>query len=220
MNEHNHQPCKIHDDHDCSLISEITHHIPYAIFSVAFGFIVLSFVDFFSVSYKNPHLLFHSFHFLHLIFATTGSLITFSRFSNNLIKGIIVSLFSSVFFCTLSDVVLPYLAGTMLGVTMHFHWCFLSELTNVVPLLLIGVVNGAVMSRHNPSAKNVYSLGSHFGHILISSLASLFYLVSEGFTHWCSHMGIIFAFLIVAVVIPCTFADVIVPVFFAQSRNK
>jgi len=220
--------------HDHSIIGELLHHLPYAIFSVALGLIILSFLDGFGLSdghgeivhgdhrhaANGAHLLFHSFHFLHIIFAMTGSLIMFSRFSTNLFKGIVVSLVSSMFFCTLSDVILPYFAGMMLGVHMHFHLCFYSELHNIIPFYAIGLLNGIVMSKHSSSLKTFYSVGSHFSHILISSLASLFYLVSEGFSNWYPQMGLLYIFLIVAVVVPCTLADVVVPMFFAKSRKN
>lgn len=224
--------CMAHDHHEGNLMGELMHHLPYAVFSIALGLVILSFLDVFGIGHhsgghdhchgamQGAHLLFHNFHFLHIIFAMTGSLVMFSRFSSNIIKGIIVSLVSSFVFCTLSDVILPYLSGVILGVHMHFHICFISEFYNVAPFYFIGLVNGLVMSRHNSSLKGLYSVGSHFGHILISSLASLFYLISEGFDNWHPQMGLLFIFLIIAVVIPCTLADVIVPIFFARPRKN
>ena len=215
-----------HDHAQASIMSELICHIPYAIFSVAIGLIVLSFLTFGGMassskaSLKGLHALFHSFHFLHIIFATTGSLITFSRFSNNILKGFIVALFSALFFCTLSDVILPYLAGRMFGVSMHFHFCLISEMHNIIPFLIVGLLNGLIMSQHATDNKAMYSVISHFGHILTSSLASLFYLVGEGFFQWYVNMGLIYLLLIIAVVIPCTFADVIVPVFFARAGKN
>ncbi len=217
--------CQVHIDHDHSLIGELICHLPYAIFSVALGLIVLSFLSFWgmdnggAVNKKGLHMLFHSFHFLHIIFAATGSLVTFSRFSNNMIKGFVVALFSALFFCTLSDIILPYLAGRLLGVSMHLHLCLFSELHNIIPFLAVGLLNGLIMSKHSQGNKGMYSVGSHFAHILTSSLASLFYLVSEGFANWSGQMGLLFLLLILAVVIPCTFADVIVPVLCARSRK-
>jgi hypothetical protein len=218
--------CQTHTDHGHSLMGELICHLPYAIFSVALGLIALSFLSFFGLNNgsiankKGLHMLFHSFHFLHIIFATTGSLITFSRFSQNLLKGFVVALCSALFFCTLSDIILPYLAGRLLGVSMHLHLCLFSELHNIVPFLAVGLLNGLVMSKHSQAKKGIYSIGSHFAHILTSSLASLFYLVSEGFVNWSAQMGLVFLLLILAVLIPCTFADVIVPVLFAQPKKR
>lgn len=211
----------MHEHH--TVREELIHHIPYAIFSVAFCLVILSFVAFSTIGTDNPKLiktgsniLFHSFHFMHIVFAATGTLITFLRFSKNWIKALIVGVGSPLIFCTLSDCILPYLGGTLLGVKMHFHLCFLSELPNIIPFLLVGMLNGFILSRHNSSRQAFYSVWSHFIHIFISALASSFYLVSHGFTTWYQQIGMVFLFLIVAVVIPCTLSDVVVPMGFAR----
>lgn len=220
--------CHDHDHQNCSVSEELVHHTPYAIAAVGLSLIVLSFLSFFGLGgggkhahdhSSGLHTLFHSFHFLHIAFATTGSIITFSRFSRNMLKGFIISLISALFFCTVSDVIVPYLAGQMLGVKMHLHICLISEMHNIVPFLLIGLLNGLIMSQHDHSNKGHYSVITHFSHIFTSALASLFYMVSEGFTMWHEQMGLLAIVLILAVVIPCTFADVIVPIFFARVRK-
>lgn len=214
--------CPLHQGHDVTMMQEIMHHLPYAIFSVAFGLIILSFVDFFMPQMSEAQMedkldiLFHSFHFLHIIFAVTGSFIAFSRYSKKLLYGTVVSILTALVFCTLSDVILPYLGGMLLGVHMHIHFCFISEVHNVIPFLLVGLLNGVVMSNHTSTVKGFYSVSAHFSHIFISSLASLFYLIGHGLTDWYPKMGFLFIFLIIAVVVPCTMADVIVPIWFAK----
>jgi hypothetical protein len=216
--------CALHTEHESSLMSELLHHFPYAIFSVALGLIILSLIAFFGLNtmdkatIKGLRKLFHSFHFLHLVFAASGSLIMFSRFSTNLVRGFLVSLCSALVFCTLSDIILPYLGGRVLGVPMRLHICFWSELHNVIPFLSIGLVNGLVISKTG-LANKTYSIVTHIGHILCGSLASLFYMVSEGFTNWYPYMGIICVVLIIAVVLPCTLADIIIPFTIARSEK-
>ena len=177
---HEHSECSPHVHHKDLIWGELLHHFPYAIMSLALGFIVLSFLHIcafhnveLKVAAKGARILFHSFHFLHIMFAMSGSLVMFSRFSSNILRGIGISVISSLFFCTLSDVIVPYLSGILLGVNMRFHVCLVSELYNVIPFLIIGLLNGLVMSRHGSHVKGTYVIGSHFGHILISALASL-----------------------------------------------
>jgi hypothetical protein len=213
-----------HHSHNSILVGELIHHFPYAIVSLALGLVVLSFIDVVTVkdaaaSAAISHNLFHTFHFLHLVFAVTGSLITFLRFSRNYLKAIIVSLTTALVFCTISDVIVPYLSGWLLNVHMHLHICLISELHNVIPFVLIGLANGLILSYHNTSLMKQYSLSSHFTHILISSLASLFYLTSEGLGNWYPQMGLVFVLQIIGVVIPCTLADVVVPLLFAKPRK-
>ncbi len=211
-------------NHEHTIYSELMCHLPYAIFSVAFGLAVLSFMssgstEHATTSHMNDRatILFHSFHFMHIIFAVTGTLITYFRFSKNVFKAIIVGVISPSIFCMLSDAVLPYFGGRLLGGTMNFHLCFVSELNNVLPFLFVGLINGIIMSTHHASRQEIYSLFSHFLHILVSSLASIFYLVSQGLTNWYDHIGMVFLFLIIAVVVPCTLSDVVVPMLFARS---
>jgi len=213
--------------HEHSITEEVMCHFPYAVFSVAFGLAILSFISFVSMcnldndaTCKGAHLLFHSFHFMHIVFAATGTLITYFRFSKNIWKGMLIGAGTAAVFCTLSDSVLPYLGGTLLGVDMHFHLCFLSEMDKILPFLLVGLLNGYVMSKHHASRQAIYSIFSHFVHILVSSFAAMFYLVSHGFVDWSANIGFVFLFLIIAVVVPCTFSDVVVPMFFAKGDKK
>ncbi|MCK5632499.1 hypothetical protein KAH94_02030 [bacterium] len=213
--------------HGNSILDELICHFPYAIFSVALSLSVLSFTTYLTYHVWDPQLqsggasiLFHSFHFLHIVFATTGTLIAFFRYSQNTLRGILVGIVTTIIFCTTSDAVLPYLGGRMLGVDMHFHLCFLSELKNVLPFLGIGILNGVIMGKYHKISNGFYSVFSHFFHILISSFASTFYLVSHGMVHWYSSIGMVFLFLVVAVVIPCTLSDVVIPIAAAKADKK
>jgi hypothetical protein len=39
---------------------------------------------------KGSRALFHSFHFIHILFAATGTIVTFRRFSKNYLRALIV----------------------------------------------------------------------------------------------------------------------------------
>ncbi len=218
------------DCHSCLdgrhlVIDELVCHFPYAVFSVAISLIVLTLLDFFT-SCTQVNLqpawfsMFHSFHFVHIVFAAAGSMITFAKFSKDWGRGLIVSTISSSVFCILSDILMPYIGATMFGIKMRLHICFLNEWQNIVPFLVVGLVTGWLISRHHKD--NNYSMGlwSHFTHIFISSLASAFYMVSNGFSDWAQHIGLVFMLLIFAVVIPCTLSDVVVPILFAKPKTK
>ena len=224
---HIHQECSPQAHHRGLIWSELLHHFPYAIMSLALGFIVLSFLHVCAfhgveprMAAKGARVLFHSFHFLHIMFAISGSLVMFLRFSSDAIKGALVSIISSLFFCTISDVIVPYLSGILLGVPMRFHICLFSEIHNILPFIVVGILNGIVVGRHGAHVKGVYVLGSHFSHILISALASLSYLISEGLYSWHHEMGVLFIYQVIGVLIPCTLADVVVPLFFAKARPR
>jgi len=214
------------NNHTHTLYGELACHLPYAVFSVAMSLVLLSLLDFMAVGKNQAELrclwdqLFHNFHFVHIVFASIGTLITFFRFSNNILKGLIVGFFSASVFCILSDIVLPYIGGQLLGVHMNLHVCFYYELRNVLPFLFVGLVTGVIMRSHKTSDRSYFSLWSHFAHIFISSLASSFYLVSHGFNDWATQIGFVFLVLVLCVVVPCTFSDIIVPMMFARSDKN
>ena len=220
---------KDHDfhSHEHTLQSELVHHLPYAIFSVAFALSILSFLTFISRGFGDPtvmnkgyKMLFHAFHFMHLVFAATGTVVMYRRFSKSIGFAILIGIFSPIIFCTLSDSILPYLGGRALGVDMHFHLCFITELKNVIPFLIVGIINGLILSSHHASRQGFYSVFSHAIHIFVSSLAATTYIVAHGFSDWYKQIGAVFIFIIIAVVIPCTLSDVVVPMRFAKARHK
>ena len=165
-------------------------HFPYAILSVALSIIALSLLSYSGIKIKESRQLFHSFHFLHILFAGTGAVLAFRKFSKNKLAALIVGLSVPTIFCTLSDSFLPFLGGWYLGLDMHFHWCFLKHLDIVVPFLVVGVINGFIVGSHKASMRLYYSASSHFLHIFVSSLASILYLVSYGFAHWSNSIEI------------------------------
>ena len=223
---HHDQENHTHQSHEYDLRAELLCHLPYASFSLGIGFVLLSLMHFIGRMFTNNalllqgyHLLFHSFHYLHILYASMGTLVTFSRFSRSLGMGIVLAIISPAIFCTLSDVMLPALAGELLGVSMHIHICFFHELHNVVPLMLVGVMTGLALRQHHEAWLGFFSLGSHFVHILISALASLLYVVAYGFEHWFHYMGLLYFLLIIAVVVPCTISDIVVPIYFAKMNR-
>ena len=60
------------------------------------------------------------------------------------------------------------------------------------------------------------SLKLHFLHTFISAMASTFYAIGNGFSDFHTEFGMFFLMILVAVVIPCTLSDVIVPIVCAH----
>jgi hypothetical protein len=213
--------------HRHTLYEELMCHFPYAVFAVSLCLGLLSFLTLLSFREADPktvhkisNALFHNFHYMHIAFAGTGVMITFAKYSRNWLKGIIVGACTSSTFCILSDILMPYVGGRLLGADMDLHVCFLHEFLNIAPFLVVGIANGVILANHHISRQSAYSVFSHFVHIFISSLASVFYLVGHGFLMWHKQIGMVFILLLVAVVVPCTLSDIVVPLFFAKDRAK
>ena len=164
--------------------------------------------------------MFHTFHFLHIIFAATGVVAAYRRYAKDFLGVLIVGTVVPLVFCTLSDAVMPYLGGRMCGLPMQFHWCLTDHFSTIMLFLIVGAINGYVVSIHKESTGLFSSHASHFIHIFISAFASTLYLVASGFTAWSGHIGFVFLYLLVAVLVPCTIADVVVPLWFGLQRGS
>ncbi len=79
MHNHDHDHHGHFHDHEHTLKSELFHHLPYAIFSVAFSLIILSFVTLAfknmpdtKLAFKGAKMLFHSFHFMRYSYGSSS----------------------------------------------------------------------------------------------------------------------------------------------------
>ncbi|MGD1997805.1 MAG: hypothetical protein PVJ92_02725 [Candidatus Dependentiae bacterium] len=218
MNQNGSQSCCYSTNRSLrtALVDELVCHLPYAIFAVVSSLVVMSVLCLLdgqvsAATAGKWHHLFHTLHFLHIVFAATGAVLAFRRYSQNLFGTLVIGSVVPAVFCTLSDAVMPYFGGRLAGIDMHFHWCFLDHFTTVLVFMMMGVLNGLVMSWHGNARQANYLVTSHAFHIFISALASTIFLVSQGFYHWEHHLGFVFLYLFFAVLLPCTFADVVVP---------
>lgn len=148
---------------------------------------------------------------MHILFASTSVVLAFRRRSGNILGAIIIGMILPAIFCTASDALVPYWGISMFGLNVHFHWCFGKHFFSVYPFLVGGIVAGLILSHNRSKNLFIYSMISHVSHSLVSSMASLFYLVGFGFNTWHKHLGLIFVVLLFAVVVPCLLSDLIVP---------
>jgi len=60
----------------------------------------------------------------------------------------------------------------------------------------------------------------HFGHVLVSTWASLFYIMAFGKAEWIPLLPFIFLFLFLAVWIPCCTSDIVYPLLFVRKEPE
>ncbi|MBM3894330.1 hypothetical protein FJ366_01920 [Candidatus Dependentiae bacterium] len=204
------------------LKSELLCHVPYGILAVAASLFVVCLMLFnvpdVAACAKSANTLFHTLHFIHILFASSSVVLAFRKYSNSFWGSLSLGAIVPAVFCTLSDVFLPYWGSQFFGLNVTLHLCFKHHLTSILPFLIAGIVNGLLLS-HKKNCDDLMSsaMVSHFSHSFISALASFLYLLSHGFADLKHGMGIIFIVLLVSVVIPCIISDVIVPIFCANA---
>ncbi|NQT75254.1 MAG: hypothetical protein HQ566_01895 [Candidatus Omnitrophica bacterium] len=202
------------------IIIELGAHLPYSIFGVLVGVVILGLLTFFTIILDVRHLLpraseelFHVFHPAHVLLSAVVTTAMFWKHERRLIKTLLVGFFGSVAICGLSDILLPYMGGRILGIEMHLHICILEHPHIIIPFALIGVAVGFII----PGAIEKSTEFSHSIHVLVSSMASILYLISFGVTDWIRVSGGVFLITIIAVMIPCCLSDIVFPLFFVDS---
>jgi len=204
-----------------TLTRELTAHIPYSVFSATFA-IVLTGILTSLISLVDPGAtaatagrLFHCFHPTHMLLSAAATTAMFWRYDKGLVKAVLVGLVGSVGVCGISDVIMPFLGGTLLGVDMHLHLCVIEHPLLVTPFAAMGVIAGLLAADQIPRA----TFFSHSSHVLVSSMASVLYLVSFGLTDWVQRMGLVLLIVILAVVVPCCTSDILFPLAFTARSS-
>lgn len=109
------------------LISELKAHLPYTIFSVCTGLAFLGMLTFITTSLGAKDLssssqgLFHVFHPVHMPLSLIATTAIFWRHEKKVIKALVIGFVGAVGVCGLSDIIIPYVSGYLLGVKMHLH---------------------------------------------------------------------------------------------------
>jgi len=204
------------------LKDELLAHLPFSIFATVGGMTLVAILTFIGEPLYEDDLpgafreLFHIFHPIHMLFSGAATTAMFWQYERRLLKALVVGLLGAILVCGASDILIPHLGGLVLGVDMHLHLCILEHPMLVLPFTAVGVLAGFLASGHIVRA----TVFSHTVHVLISSSASLLYLVSFGLEHWIHQAGWVFIFVIVAVVVPCCFSDIVFPLLVVTKEGE
>jgi hypothetical protein len=199
---------------------ELLSHLPFSIFATVGGMVVMALLTFVGEPFYKENLpvafreLFHIFHPAHMLFSAAATTAMFWQYERRWAKAAVVGFLGAILVCGASDIVMPYLSGLILGSEMEAHLCVIEHPGLVLPFALVGVAAGLASSGQIMRA----TFFSHAAHVLVSSTASLLYLVSFGLEHWVDAAGWVLIFMILAVIVPCCFSDIVFPLL-VVTRN-
>ncbi len=197
---------------------ELKEHLPFTILSACIAIIAVGFLTIIIGEYELPYTgenLFHIFHPLHVLASAATTTSMFWKYKRSVIQSTVIGVAGALVICSLSDIIFPFLGGFFLGIEMHMHICILKHPMIIIPFLLMGVVTGFL----SPKIIEHSTIYSHSAHILLSTMASLVYLISFGMTGWLGHIGWVFVILVLVVLIPCCLSDIVFPLFFAGDNK-
>lgn len=203
------------------ILAELREHLPYTLFAALVGVGLMSFMSFEAALAGRQVLLpqasrgmFHAIHFSHLFVSAIVTTAMFWRHERLVLKTALVGFFGTVLPCGMSDAVFPYAGGLLLGVPMEFHLCVVEHPVLVLPFVFAGVAVGFCLPPVQRS-----TIFSHTVHVILSSTATMLYLVSFGIADWIRFAAAVFFLLVAAVMVPCCSSDIVFPLLFTQSNR-
>lgn len=189
------------------ILRELARHAPFTAFGAITGIIIMVVIVFGGVPSGVSHTVFYTLHPAHVVLSALVTTALYRLYGGKLKWALLIGYTGSIGIATISDIILPYFGGVLLGAEMEFHLGFIEKWWLVNPLALLGIAIGY----WRPVTRF-----PHAGHVLLSTWASLFYLTAFGVANWFPLLPFIFLILFVAVWLPCCFSDIIYPLLFVR----
>lgn len=204
-----------------ALRRELLTHLPYTALALILSTLVIVALDmalYQAGERRWPHVqmsglrTFEVFHLTHLFLSALTTSAVLLAHERNLRKAVALTLVAAPLLCTMSDIVIPYLGVRLLNQTIGIHICALEEPLWALGVLSAGMLTAVYFSRRFSHCSRV----SHFGHIFVSTAATVLYIVSESHVALAAFLIPLALIVVSAVVVPCLVSDVVVPMVFAR----
>ena len=185
---------------------EMRNHAPFTVAGALTGIALMLVVVLGRIRHEALEPLFEGCHAVHVLLSAVVTAAMFRRYRRAPLRGFLIAYAGSIGIGTLSDIVFPYFGGLLLGAHMHFHLPFIEEWWLINPAAFLGIAIGTAWPRTRIP---------HSGHVLVSTWASLFYLVVYANVAWSMwQLPMVFLVLFVAVWLPCCVSDIAWPLLF------
>jgi hypothetical protein len=191
-------------------IHELRHHLPFTIFATlsALALLLLSMYLF---QTNISETAFEVTHLLHILVSSMVTAGIFFTYRKNVFQAVVVGIIGAILIGSLSDIIFPFLAGTLVGAQLHFHL----PLIEMPLLVILTTIAGSLLGIQFNLTKI-----PHFIHVFLSVFASLFYLLVFTTNFALGYLLISFIIVLFAVIVPCCVSDILFPFFFLGDKIK
>ena len=201
------------------IASELKNHAPFTALGAVSGIIIMVIIVLANIPSQVSQATFYTLHPLHVVLSALTTTAMYRKYNGKIWAAILIGYSGSIGIATLSDAIIPYLGGALLGIDIGFHIPFIE--TEKMPftgietwkLVNLAALAGIIIGYLRPTTKI-----PHYGHVLLSTWASLFYFTAFGIARWIPLLPFIFLFLFLAVWIPCCLSDVVFPLLFIKKH--
>jgi hypothetical protein len=202
------------------IAQELRRHAPFTALGALTGIIIMVIIVFGNIPTQISQTAFYTLHPIHVVLSALVTTAMYTKYKKaKILAAVLIGWTGSIGIATMSDVLVPYLGGTLLHIEMDFHVPFIE--TSKIPVIGIEkwiVVNGAALLGIAIGYWKQTTKIPHFGHVLLSTWASLFYFTSFGTANWLPLLPFVFLFLFLAVWIPCCLSDIVYPLLFTKKQ--
>ena len=189
------------------ILEQLKNHAPYTALGAVTGIIVMVIVVVGKIPVGVSQTIFYSLHPIHILLSALTTTSIYMKYGSRKIwMVVLVGWTGSLGIATISDAIIPYFGAVLLQVPIEFHVPFIENWW----LNLLAIAG--IMIGYKKQTTKI----PHFGHVLLSTWASLFYFAAFGMANWIPLLPFIFLFLFIAVWIPCCTSDIIYPLLFAR----
>lgn len=200
-----------------AIFRELKHHLPFSFGSSLIAGVMVA--AFYLIGKIPSRDLFEYLHPAHVLVSAIATATIYWKYGDTKIgnrwsaiggkatQTILVGMFGAILIGSLSDIILPWIAGNLFSLQTSFHLPILEE-----PLLILGVaLAGSVLGMY-------YDLFrvSHVLHVFLSVFASLFYLLAFSIEINAFGILLISGLVFLTVYIPCCISDIVFPLLFLK----
>lgn len=199
------------------IVIELKRHAPFTFSGALTGIIIMIVIVFGGFLPKVHPISLNIFYVLHPTHVFLSALVTTALFmrygKRNIWFAILIGYTGAIGIATISDSIIPYLGETLLDLPNRgIHIGFIEEPLLTNPAALLGIMIGYWKRT---------TKFPHFGHVLISTWASLFHVITAlSVALSLIQIIVILIFLFLAVWVPCCTSDIVYPLLFARKDSN
>jgi hypothetical protein len=193
------------------IAQELKEHVPFTALGALTGIIITVIIVLGDVPHHISDTIFHTLHPVHVLLSALVTTSMYMRYKKGRVWAVIlIGWTGAIGIATISDALIPYLGGNLLHAQMEFHVPFIEEWW-----INLFALAGIAIGYWRQTTKI-----PHFGHVLLSTWASLFYIMAFGIADWIPLLPFIFLILFLAVWVPCCLSDIIYPLLFLGKEPR
>lgn len=196
------------------IVHELKHHAPFTLIGTLVGAAIMALMAYGRVSTELSEGLFMVSHPAHIFFSAIATTAMYRLHGRGRWWAVVaIGYVGAVGIGTVSDCLIPYAGEWLMNMPhAHAHIGFIEDWWLVNPLALLGVAIAFKWPKTRVS---------HVGHVLLSTMASLFHMTAAmGTEISIQTVAVLPVFLFLAVWIPCCTSDIIFPLLFVGKAPR